>query len=214
MLANLWKEGKSGIIELAATRNEDQESSETDGCDDPEVVKLMMDYFYYFDYESQDSDTPLKEHAQVFAMAVKYQVNGLRDLAATKFAEVVKKSWNTAEFPRAVHIVHHSTAEDTMQLRTIVADTLHEHFDDLKYQAEVETVVGTIPGLAYRLLKRSRAPQASSICQLQAHKECEIKEILCPACIMTSRFCSGCYNKGGYADSPRCPRCTSYARFV
>lgn len=36
------------MIELKAkTGDNDQEN---DGCDDPEIVKLMIEYFYHFDY--------------------------------------------------------------------------------------------------------------------------------------------------------------------
>ena len=94
------------------------------------------------------------EHAKVFAMAVKYQVDGLRDLATVKFEQSVKASWNHDDFAHAVSVIYNSTADNVPQLRNIVVDVIHDHFDTLKHKAEFETVVTSIPALAYTLLKR------------------------------------------------------------
>jgi hypothetical protein len=100
----------------------------------------MIEFFYYFDYlrsdeldlqSSSDSKVHLIEHAKVFAIAIKYQADGLLELAVTRFKESMAIHWDHEDFAHAVHIVYHSTADDVMDLRTIVADTIHAHFDQL-----------------------------------------------------------------------------------
>lgn len=185
-----------------------------DSCDDPEIVKHMVDFFYLHDYlpspeveataSPSDSETEIQivdfgptarrrvpkkhvragspvgeslttiapeaptpettvatppsvhivEHAKVFAIAVKYQVDGLRDLATAKFKHSVRASWDHDDFAHAISIVYTSTADNVPQLRDIVVDVIHDHFDTLKHKAEFESVVTSIPALAYALLKR------------------------------------------------------------
>ena len=169
------QEGDTGIIKLRATPGDGATPAEGDDvCDEPEIVKLMVEYFYHFDYlrdteslpKSSQSSTPIAkslshgyiiEHAKVFAIAVKYQIDGLRDLAASKYKEAATTCWNHEEFAHSVFVAFNSTAEEVTQLRDIVSDTLHQHFDDLKDKAEVETVICNIPRLAYALLERRRA---------------------------------------------------------
>lgn len=134
----------------------------------------MVEYFYHFDYLREIESLPnlsrfsprapelpsnvyVIEHAKVFAIAVKYQIDGLRDLAASKFKEAATSYWNHDDFAHSIHIAFNSTAEEVTQLRKVVSDILHKHFDDLEDKPEVEAVVCNIPRLAYALLKRSRA---------------------------------------------------------
>lgn len=142
----------------------------------------MVEYFYHFDYEAgctcsatknvqqasaeaASTTTPVTsvvissstmlEHAKVFAMVVKYQVNGLRDLAVSKFAQAVKAGWDHENFANTIFTVYNSTTDDVKELREIVADTIFTHFDTLKKKEEIEAVVSSIGSLAYSLLKRS-----------------------------------------------------------
>lgn len=41
------QEGKTGTIELKSTADSDDDEAV---CDDPEIVKLMVGYFYHLDY--------------------------------------------------------------------------------------------------------------------------------------------------------------------
>lgn len=168
----------------------------------------MMDYFYRFIYTVKEGFTgpqPIIVHAKVFAISIKYQANGLRDLATTKFGEAVKSSWNTRAFAQAIEIVYNSTTDDNKQLRNIVADTIHEHFDDLKYGNDVEAVVSQIPGLAYGLLKRSRKSQTRLTCKHHLHHEPNIPvmEVTCDLCKVKIPMCSNCL----VASRGVCPNC-------
>jgi hypothetical protein len=138
------------------------------------------------------------EHAKVFAMAVNYQVDGLRDLAAAKFKQSAKTHWNHDDFAHAIFIVHNSTSEGVPQLRDIVADILHERFEKLKHKAEVETVVCSIPHLAYALLKRAGTIPTC----VNGHAR-NISTMTCSLCTKQYYMCKTC----PWQYCPSCGQC-------
>jgi hypothetical protein len=112
------------VIKLEAQPSTTEDESDVDYlvCDDPEMVEHMVSYFYNLKYscintnptddtnESDDSTTfnPRAEiltHAKVFAIAVKYQIDGLRDFAAKCFRYAAHVYWDSDEFLKAVTIV-------------------------------------------------------------------------------------------------------------
>jgi high-affinity K+ transport system ATPase subunit B len=134
------------------------------------------------------------EHAKVFAIAVKYQVDGLRDLAAEKFKRSAKVFWDHEDFAHAIFVVHNSTSDGVSKLRDIVADTLCEHFDKLKHKPEIETVVCSIPALAYALLKRGgtatgcpNGHNAGLYVYKCPYQGCNFKQNLCDTCRTSGR---------------------------
>jgi hypothetical protein len=203
-LTDSEQEGESGVIELKAARS-DGETSGEDGevYDEPEIVKLMVEYFYHFDYlcdtdsishptaspppaaktarqsfakkkvkrkdvrirlpppadqtQQPPSQTYIIEHAKVFAIAVKYQIDGLRDLAASKFKDAATAHLGHEDFVHSIYVAYNSTPDEVTQLRDVVTDILHQHFDDLEDDPEVEAALCYVQRLAYDVLKRSRA---------------------------------------------------------
>ena len=206
------------MIELKA--HEDDTDAQDDACDDPEIVKLMIEYFYHFDYEkgcnrscsnhvisSAISPDSILNHAKVFAMATKYQVHGLRSLAVSKFLEAVRTGWDHDSFARTIFTVYNSTADDVTGLRDIVAGTIHDHFDVLKEKDDVEIIVSSIGGLAYSLLKRS----IRTTCTQRHHDASKAGwEVYCKACDFISRCCYRCYNDRGQM----CTQCNNHAHCV
>jgi hypothetical protein len=164
----------------------DDDSDDADACDDPEIFKLMIEYMYHFDYlrgidfgpaenkkraetgrtwtsalcdaafSPPEVQTWLVEHAKVFAMAVKYRVDGLYDLAAANFKAAATSHWDHVDFMTAISIVHSSTGEEITQLRTIVADTLYDHFDVLQTKVQIEKLVRSTAELSHALMMRGR----------------------------------------------------------
>jgi hypothetical protein len=138
-------------------------------------------------------------HAKVFAMAVKYQVDGLRDLAVSKFTEAVKAGWDHESFAHTIFTVYNSTTDDATDLREIVADTIFDHFEALKNKDEVEVVVSSTGGLAYNLLKRS----STMVCKQKSHQAQTMRTVWCRACDFTETCCYYCYNN----YNPKCTKC-------
>ncbi|KAK5720355.1 hypothetical protein LTR17_015072 [Elasticomyces elasticus] len=102
-----------------------------------------------------ESDGNMIMHAKVHAVAVKYQVPALQDLAARKFIAAVAANWNHDSFADAAYIVYTTTPEEIRALRTEVVNTLLQHGSLLDKPA-VEGLVCGIIGLAFELLKGSR----------------------------------------------------------
>ncbi|GAB7362803.1 hypothetical protein MBLNU230_g3106t1 [Neophaeotheca triangularis] len=190
-----FKESETGIVELKAVGEGEEDAS----ADEPEMVKGMMRYFYYLDYEENlipvtpappvqptspradpgtgprrprrlravspevgppllPSDTAMTDappdsnstktpgdsrtilHAKAFAIATKYQVPGMAELAASRFKAAMASGWNKEGVARAIHIVFTSTAEEVGELRDMVVQTLLEHRSMLE-EPEVDAVI-------------------------------------------------------------------------
>lgn len=50
VLADKKQERATGTLELKAKQSDSDSHGDDDDCDEPEIVKLMMHYFYHFDY--------------------------------------------------------------------------------------------------------------------------------------------------------------------
>ncbi|KAK4544718.1 hypothetical protein LTR36_003967 [Oleoguttula mirabilis] len=163
-----FKEGESGIIQLKAV---DSEGGEDDGsCDDPEIIQLMVAFFYYQGYTGEPmefkglertavKDAPSPEinlvlHAKVFATAIKYQVPALAAAASEKFERAAERHYNHADFAEAIRIVYGSTPDDVTELRDIVVDTLLQQ-KGLLQKPEIKSSIESINGLACKLLAKT-----------------------------------------------------------
>lgn len=140
--------------------------------DDPEMVKHMVSYFYNLKYSCGDNTNPSDDtnenddstafdfraeiltHAKMFALAVKYQIDGLRDFAAKCFRYSVLVAWDSDEFLKAVTIVLNSTPEEVLELRHIVFDTIYDHYVYLKHKDEIKGAFRDHPLFAQDLLDR------------------------------------------------------------
>jgi hypothetical protein len=101
-------------------------------------------------YKSKEMQ--LNIHAQMYALADKYGIHDLKNLAREKFAETVLNDWNNSGFPLAVQTVYSSTPNNDHGLRDVVVATLNEH-RELMDKTEVEALVKEVNGLAFGLLK-------------------------------------------------------------
>jgi len=96
--------------------------------------------------------TELSTNALMYALADKYGVEDLKDLAQEKFARAAAQDWNTAEFAHAVQIVYESTPESDSGLRDVVIETINQH-RDLTKDSKIEDLLEEFNGLTVGLLK-------------------------------------------------------------
>lgn len=213
------------MIDLMSTQSEFGSTDPQEACDDPEIVKLMVEYFYHFDYrrKSQKPKPPvdsqsaldvttsplptqpivhLVDDAKVFAMAVKYKVRALQDLAIKKFRASVHSHWKHEEFARVVVVVNTSTPSDVVQLRELVVDVMDLYLEAGILTPEIESELSTIPSFAYDLLKR-RIPPKPCDC---GHPTYEHESRSCLDCGDAFTGCEKCDLEPGWAF---CPRCTT-----
>lgn len=261
--ANIRQEGKTGTIELKAIDPDSDEPE--DACDDPEIVKLMVGYFYHLDYlhennvatppaviEVPDSPAPppkkkarktapakrtrastsapieatppagpkvhLIEHAKVFAMAVKYHIAALQNLATQKFKAEVAEHWDHEDLAHAIHVIYTSTAEDVTQLREVAVEALNAHRDQLLEKPEIATLLRSITGLACDLLMRSSGKSKPGnpgevVCYCENKpRDSYPDQIRCEHCDQNFAACSVCsgdphYLVNGSTGSFRCSNC-------
>lgn len=102
------------------------------------AVRAMLQYFYRLDYDSDySSNLPLLSfHAVIYTIADKYNVSGLKSLAARKFGTIVEQQWTDDEefmldFFDAIHYIYNNTLESDHLLRDIAVATVQKHVDKL-----------------------------------------------------------------------------------
>ena len=98
----------------------------------------------------------LIEHAKVFAMAVKYHVEALRNLAAQKFKAEVEQHWDYEDLAHTFHVIYTSTADEVTQLREVAVEALNAHRSQLLEKPKIANLLRSITGLACDLLMRDR----------------------------------------------------------
>lgn len=97
---------------------------------------------------------PLTIHATMYALADKYQVDGLGRLAKEKFESCLHHHANSDDFVNAVQIAYSSTPDSNRGLRDAVVKAFLKHFKiDLKDIPGIETKLESIDELSFLLIK-------------------------------------------------------------
>lgn len=89
--------------------------------DDPVIV----DHTIYYLYRSSYDDLPPLDaivHAKVYAIAEKYRISPLEDLARENAKVAFQKHWNVVQFPALVDIIWNTTPETGKRLQDAVID--------------------------------------------------------------------------------------------
>ena len=97
---------------------------------------------------------PLTIHATMYALADKYQVEGLAPLAKEKFESCLHHHANSEDFVAAVQLAYGGTPESNRGLRDIVVKAFLTHFKvDIRGIPGFEAKMETIDDLAFLLIK-------------------------------------------------------------
>lgn len=131
-----------------------------DACDDPAIVEHMVHYFYHLTYTTESETaggaaSEMLDHAAIFAMAIKYQVPGLRTIAAQKFRVALNTHKDDhASLAKTISIVLKSTHDDVLDLRDPLTETLLDQHEKLLKVPEILDVA--FKGTVYinRLMER------------------------------------------------------------
>lgn len=104
----------------------------------------MIDFFYILEYQpSPPKPSPpnnlggmtqsgaelptIVHHARVYAIADKYDIRTLRQLAVTKFMRACELWWDNVEFAQAALEAYSTTVEEDGCLRDVVVKTITTH---------------------------------------------------------------------------------------
>lgn len=114
------------------------------------------------DYESNDEDDEVGEeeshlllHTRVYALAEKYDIPSLKDLAQSKFEMAMACFYDSSEFADAIEEVYCSTIDSDRGLRDVVLEAFRSH-PALATTQDVFAVIKDTPSLAVELFKLER----------------------------------------------------------
>jgi hypothetical protein len=94
----------------------------------------------------------LLDHAKMYEMGEKYNVDGLKDLAREKFGRSCKHFWDDPVFAIAANHAFSTTVEEDTGLRRIVSSTILEHMDLIE-KPEIGLLMLQFNGLALGILQ-------------------------------------------------------------
>lgn len=109
----------------------------------------------YAEDEEAESESHLVEHTRVYALAEKYDIPSLKQLAKSKFEMAMACWYDSPEFADAIEEVYCSTVDSDRGLRDIVLETFKCH-PQLASTQDVFTVIKETPTLAMELFKVER----------------------------------------------------------
>ena len=90
------------------------------------------------DTEQPEKYNPLSliTNAKVYIIADKYDVQALKKWAATKYKEVLPKSWNNSAFTESARIIYDNTPETDWMLRDVIVQGVSENVNRLLDRGE------------------------------------------------------------------------------
>lgn len=110
-------------------------------------------------------------NAQVYAIAEQYDIPSLKQLAKSKYAEVVITEWNSASFVASLQLMYELTPESDRLLKEVALKTAGEHSKELVDRGEFVQLCKDHGEIAVDVLKASLIEGA--------------KDTACPSCHRT-----------------------------
>lgn len=109
----------------------------------------------YEEYEYETDDSNLLTHTRVYALAEKYDIPTLKELAKRKFEMAMACYYDSPEFADAIEEVYCSTIDTDRGLRDVVLQAFRSH-PQLASTQDVFAVIKETPSLAFELWKVER----------------------------------------------------------
>lgn len=132
---------------MTNTRPTSQQRSASSGSD--------SDSDYDSDDEYETDESHLLTHTRVYALAEKFDIPALKDLARSKFEMAMACFYDSPEFADAIIEVYCSTIDTDRGLRDIVLQAFRSH-PQLASTQDVYNVIKETPSLAFELWKVER----------------------------------------------------------
>lgn len=99
-------------------------------------------------------------HVKVFAIASKYDIKPLQDIARQKFKDQAKWNWDIADLTAAIEIIFDQTPKSEVELRSTLRDVIVEHALISVQHPGFESAMTHIDGLPYDLFCRKTSSVA------------------------------------------------------
>ena len=144
--------------------------------DEPEMVKLMIDYLYTGTYKDDHylSYNPALTNALLYILSDKYNIPMLRDMAAAMFSTRIQSSTDCALFLELIPLIYEKTNETDLTLREPLAKAAASRAEEFLKHNEFTSMVASIGDFGKdMMLALHRTVQAS------VHKGGKYE---CPSC--------------------------------
>ncbi len=124
------------------------------------MVEQMLLYIYTKDYESiAPAEVPLDHvlahHIDMYTMADKYDIPGLRKLCVEKFSVGMKKPSEVINFPSLIRLIYESTPENDRGLRDVISKVAREHLAELIKNDDFAEVLKSVGAFAHDILRNA-----------------------------------------------------------
>ena len=120
----------------------------------------MIQYLYHLEYDLPDFENSLEKaglvfHAEMYSLADKYNIRGMKVLAQDHFQDRANGNCRVKEFPTAIRTVYKTTVDEDRGLRDVVVDIISMN-TDLLDRPEIKEAVKDTADLAFELLMKSQ----------------------------------------------------------
>lgn len=135
---------------------DDKPHSSKAGTETPPLVSdSESDYESTPEEDETESESHLLLHTRIYALAEKYDIPSLKQLAKTKFEMAMACYYDAPEFADAIEEVYCTTIDSDRGLRDIVLEAFKSH-PQLANTQDVFAVIEDTPSLALELFKVER----------------------------------------------------------
>ena len=132
--------------------------------DDPVAVECMIKFLYSGDYSNGATDvkTCLMSHVRVYALAEKYDIEGLKRLAAVNVDEIADGHM-CEDFPAIVAAVFETTPSSDHGLRDVVSRICANHIDEVLASETWKETLATNGEIGLAIFKLARQKSVAEV---------------------------------------------------
>ncbi|PYH75321.1 hypothetical protein BO82DRAFT_324270 [Aspergillus uvarum CBS 121591] len=137
------KELAQGSLELPKSEEEQIETSSIE--ENAESAESDMATVSSFPVKERRART----NAEIYVLADKYQIEGLKTLAKQKMESCLQSNWTDTEFINTVQYVYRSNSPSHPELRDILSRSAIQHLSTLEHQQHFHETLKTFTTFSY-----------------------------------------------------------------
>ncbi|WPH05109.1 Hypothetical protein R9X50_00801000 [Acrodontium crateriforme] len=144
-----------GPVHFDFSKKSPRNSPKARSATPPVDTEMDQEYDSYSSEDDQVEDAHILLHTRVYALAEKYDIPSLKEVAKTKFETAMACFFDSPELADAIEEVYCTTIDSDRGLRDIVMEAFKAH-PELASTADVYAVIERTPTLAMELFKLER----------------------------------------------------------
>ena len=122
--------------------------------DDAEALAGMLRYFYGLKPHLAAKDPGIYFELKLFAVAGKYDVQGLLEECVAKVKAFLEVGWHTSSFSQVVFDIYERIPAHGSELRNVARDICREHLTVLMLKKDFKQIMLGSPELQFNILKK------------------------------------------------------------